>query len=366
MTKSAISIAAPLTKTLIFAVVMTVVLAFVTIQLGGFTFYGKHDYRAIFINASALKNGAPVMISGVRVGEVTGVHVYEDDAAQVGFNVKSSIPLDSNIRAAIRYKNLTGDRYLELIPQVSTPGSGSELGVGSTIPESRTEPALDLDLLLGGMQPLFQGLDPTQINQLSTSLVQVLQGEGGNLDALLQHIASFSSTLAEKDQLIGQVVDNLNSVLGNLDIHSAQLSSTVTALQTVATDLSGDRNRLGQSFVGVDNLVTSMGGLLTALRGPLSGFVTQLGRFATQANAGAGTINDVLRMLPGGYLRIGRLGSRGAGYNLYLCALRLKFSTKDGGATYSPWIAPAASVYRCKPGIAPLQTPEQRAAQGGN
>lgn len=365
MSKSAIAIGKPLVKTITFGTVTTLVLVFVSIQLGGFTFYNKDDYHAIFSNASDLVSDDPVMINGVRVGQVTDVKVSGDDSAVVGFNVNAAIPLDSELKAAIRYKNLTGDRYLELIPSSATPQAGDRLAQGATIPMSRTRPALDLDLLLGGLQPLFRGLDPTQINQLSTSLVQILQGEGGNLNALLEHIASFTTTIASKDRVIGQVVGNLNSVLGNLDTHSAQLSETVADVQKLATGLSGNRIRLGDSLHGVDQLATSMTGLLASLRGPVQGMVHQLRRVTTQANAGASTINQVLRMLPGGYLRIGRLGSRGAGYNLYLCALRLRFSTGHGAPTYSPWIGPAESVERCKPGVAPLETPEERQKSDG-
>jgi phospholipid/cholesterol/gamma-HCH transport system substrate-binding protein len=362
MSKSSIAVARPLIKTIIFGVITSLVLVFVAIELGGFTFYNKAGYNAVFTNASDLQDGDPVMVSGVRVGHVTSVALHDNHQSKVTFEVKATVPLDTQVKAAIRYKNLTGDRFLELIPGTRTPESGDHLSAGETIPVARTQPALDLDLLLGGLQPLFEGLDPTQINQLSTELVQVLQGEGGTLQSLLEHVASFTSTLADKDQVIGQVVSNLNSVLGNLDAHSSELSETVTNLQELASGLSSDRSRLGKSFEGVDRLVTSMGGLLTDLRGPLEGMTQELRRVTTQANAGASTINDVLRTLPGGYLRIGRLGARGAGYNLYVCALRLRFAAVGGSPTYSPWIGPADSVERCKPGIAPLETPEEREA----
>lgn len=360
MSKSAIAIAGPLTKTAVFAVVACLVLVFVSIELGGFTFYDKNGYRAEFTNASDLQPGDQVMISGVRVGSVNKISTNAAHRAEVTFKVKDSIPLDAHVQAAIRYKNLTGDRYLELIPSATAPEGVALLSPGGAIPLSRTRPALDLDTLLGGLQPLFRGLDPTQINQLSTELVEVLQGEGGSLESLLSHVASFTNTLADKDEVIGQVVSNLNSVLGNLDHHSAELSETIGSLQKLTTGLSSDRQRLGKSFDGVARLVGSMDALLVQLRDPFRELVRQLGRVTTQANKGAATLNQILETLPGAYLRIGRLGSRGAGYNLYICGLRLRFQATGGAPTYSPWIGPANSVTRCKPGVAPLETPEQR------
>lgn len=358
MTKSAIAIGRPLVKSIIFAVATSLVLAFVAIELGGFTFYDKASYKAVFVNSSDLQGGDPVLISGVRVGTVKGIRLDGGKQAEVDFVVKDQVAIDDKVGAAVRYKNLTGDRYLELVP-----GSGAgRLTAGSTIPTSRTKPALDLDLLLGGLQPLFEGLDATQINQLSEELVSVLQGQGGTLETLLSRIGTFTNGLADKDQVIGEVIGNLNAVLSNLDSHSVDLSDTITTAQDLVSGLSLDRGRLGKSFADVERLTTSLSGLLMNFRGPFKGMVAQLGRVSKQANAGSDTINQVLRQLPGAYLRIGRIGSRGAGYNLYLCGLRLRFNDPQGHEILTPYVGPA-DVERCKPGVSPLETPEEREKQ---
>lgn len=357
MSKSAIAVGKPLVKTLIFAVATSLVLVFVSIELGGFTFDDRNPYSAIFADASDLQEGDSVLVSGVEVGSVSGVESHRNTQAKVNIDVRRGLRLDKGTAAAVRYRNLTGDRYLELVPG---PAGAEPLEPGGTIPVEHTRPALDLDVLLGGLQPLFEGLDPQQVNQLAGEMVSVLQGQGGTLESILDRVASFSSSLAEKDAVIGRVVRNLNSVLANLDTHSVELSETIGGMQKLASGLADDRSRLGKSFDDVNRLVASTNGLLTDLRGPFSGMVKELGRTAKEANSGADTINQVLRMLPGAYLRIGRLGSRGAGYNLYLCSLRLRLTGPDGKAIYTPWIGPADNIERCKPGVAPLETPEER------
>ncbi|HSV38483.1 MAG TPA: MlaD family protein [Nocardioidaceae bacterium] len=359
MTKSAIAIRPQLIKSLIFAMSTSLVLAFVAIELGGITFYDTTSYRAVFSNSSDLQSGDAVVIAGVRVGKVTDLRVHDNTQSEVEFKVKTEIPLDDELSAAVRYRNLTGGRYLELIP-----GNGSSpFPDDGVIPASRTRPALDLDLLLGGLQPLFDGLDPLQINKLSGELVSVLQGQGGTLEGLLTHIASFTNTLADKDEVIGDVITNLNTVLGNLDEHSVELGDTISTMQQVVSGLSLDRGRLGRSFSDVELLVSKVSTLVRTLRDPFMGMIHELGRASRQANAGADTLNEVLRTLPGGYLRIGRLGSRQAGYNLYLCGARLKLPGPNGTFTYTPYIGPAADIERCKPGVAPLETPEEREAK---
>ena len=91
----------------------------------------------------------------------------------------------------MRYKNLIGDRYLEL--SGGSNGRGTTLQPGATIPASRTSPALDLDTLLNGFKPLFAGLDPKQINAVSSEIVQVFQGESGTIGTLLATVSSLTA-----------------------------------------------------------------------------------------------------------------------------------------------------------------------------
>ena len=76
----------------------------------------------------------------------------------------------------MRYLNLVGDRFLELI---DGPGSTRLMPQGGQIPVDRTTPALDLDLLVGGLKPVIQGLNPQDVNALTAALLQVFQGQGG-------------------------------------------------------------------------------------------------------------------------------------------------------------------------------------------
>ena len=103
-------------------------------------------YSAVFEDASSLKAGDSVRVAGVRVGTVKAVDLQPDNSVVVGFGADRGIALTSGTTAAVRYLNLVGDRYLELI---DSPGSAKIQPPGSVIPAERTQAALDLDLLLG-------------------------------------------------------------------------------------------------------------------------------------------------------------------------------------------------------------------------
>src|SRR4029079_461651 len=148
-------------------------------------FKADRHYSAVFADASRLKTGQSVRVAGMRVGTVNSVRLQRDKTVLVTFDADPSVRLTTGTRAAVRYLNLVGDRYLELI---DGPGD-TVLPPGSQIPKDRTQSALDLDLLLGGLKPVIRGLNPQDVNTLSASRIQVFQGQGRRAAVpVLQHL----------------------------------------------------------------------------------------------------------------------------------------------------------------------------------
>jgi phospholipid/cholesterol/gamma-HCH transport system substrate-binding protein len=205
------------------------------------------------------------------------VKLYDGTKAKVTFGVDKAVPLSTTTQAVIRYRNLIGQRYLAI---VDGPTSGEQLKPGALIPESRTQPALNLNTLFNGFRPLLAGLEPGDVNQLSYELIRVLQGEGGTINALFSHVASLSGTLADRDALIGQVIDNLNAVLGPLDTRDKQLSALITNLQGFVSGLSDDRAAISSSLVSLNELTGTTANLLQKARPDLKDDITQLGVLA--------------------------------------------------------------------------------------
>jgi phospholipid/cholesterol/gamma-HCH transport system substrate-binding protein len=354
------NIKGPLVKSTIFVVVTMLVLAVVSIEMGAGSGFGdRKSYSGVFTDTSGILEGDSVRIAGVEVGSVQDVSVVDNTQGKVTFTVDSAKELPADTNLAVRYLNLTGDRYLEVSRGT---GGGAPLAEDAVIPVAQTRPALDLDVLLAGFSPLFEGLAPDQINQMSSDIISVFQGQGGTIESLLARVGSLTNTLADKDAVIGSVVDNLNTVLGTLDKRAPELESTIGQLQELTTGLANDRERIGNSLEGANRLTSSVDELLGKVRGPLKGTVDQLDRVSKQAKAGEAAIDENLALLPGAYLRVSRLGSRGATYNLFICSVRVKTTGPAGDPVYSPWVGPADNVDRCKFGNSPLETPEQREA----
>lgn len=318
-----------------FGVVMTLLTAFLFVVFSETRTGATHEYSAVFTDASRLKKGNTVRIAGVRVGTVQGVSLQADKQVLVTFDTDRNTVLTTNTKAAVRYLNLVGDRYLEL---VDTPGAATILPAGGQIPEARTAPALDLDLLLGGLKPVIQGLNPQDVNALTGSLVQILQGQGGTLESLFSKTSSFTNSLADNNQVIEQLIDELRTVLDTLAADGEEFSGAIDRLEQLVSGLSSDRDPIGEAITSLDNGTASLADLLGRAREPLAGTIDSLDRLAPLVNNDLPRLDATIQRLPEIYRKLARVGSYGAFFPYYICGVTFRASSLEGETVVFPWV----------------------------
>jgi len=302
----------------------------------------SEGYRVEMTDVTGLEEGDLVRVAGVRVGQVDGLEVVDDNVVLVSFHVDPDQPVTDRTEVLVRYENLLGDRYLELRQE---PGVGEELEAGTTIPASRATPALDLDLLLNGFRPLFRGLQPDQVNELATNLISTLQGRGGTVQSLLQRTSSLTNGLADDSEAITSLIDNLNVLLGSLDSRDAQLRQTITQFKRLVTGLAEDRDPITTSVVAINGMAAELTDLFSRVRGPFRSTVIAVDRLARLLNTNTKTLNRVLDSLPAAYQTLDRIGSHGTFFNFYLCSVQIKISGPGGTPVRTP--AVKSQVERC-------------------
>jgi len=328
------SLVPTLVKFGVFAVVMSMLTLFLFFTFGQYRTGAVTGYSALFNDASRLKAGDSVRVAGVRVGSVNGVALQPDRKVVVKFDADRSVVLTDGTKAAVRYLNLVGDRYLEL---VDGPGSTRRLPAGGQINISHTAPALDLDLLLGGLKPLIHGLNPRDVNALSSALLEVFQGEGGSLQSLFNKSTSFTNTLADNDQTIEHLIDNLNVVAATLNKDGGQFSGAIDRLQRLVTGLSDDRDTFGPAIDALSNGTLTLADLLGKARPPLSGTVDQLSRLAPNLDNDKDRLDAALQKAPRNFRKLVRLGVFGATIPYFLCQITIRGTDLSGKTVIAPW-----------------------------
>ena len=120
-------------------------IAYLSLSVGGFNYEGPGGLRlyAKFDEISGLKLRAPVVVAGVKVGQVTSISLDESHRARADMEVDHTLQLPADTTASIVTAGLLGDRYLNLKPG----GEEELLKDGDEI--AFTESAVVLENLIG-------------------------------------------------------------------------------------------------------------------------------------------------------------------------------------------------------------------------
>jgi phospholipid/cholesterol/gamma-HCH transport system substrate-binding protein len=305
-----------LVKLLVFVVVTSLATTVLVVTIGNLDFGSSREYRAEFTDATGVNKGDDIRVAGVRVGTVSEVEIVDRTRALITFSVDRDTSVNGGTNAAIRYRNLVGQRYISLTQEV---GDTRRLPAGSTIPVSRTTPALDLTVLFNGFKPLFEALSPDDVNQLSYELIQVFQGEGGTLEGLLAHTASVTSTLADRDEVIGDLIDNLSLVLDHVADRDMQLTRLIQSFRTLVGGLKKDRNAILGSLEEVSALSVETASLIDGIREPFVKDIKELRAVAGNIDKNKAELDRAIQVLPIKLTKIGRTAIYGSFFNFYLC-----------------------------------------------
>jgi len=326
-------VVAPLVKLVVFLVVTALATYVLAATINNSSFCATHSYKADFVDVTGLSIGDDVRIAGVRVGTVEGIKIVrpkdrsKKSYAQIDFTVQKSRSLPKDVRAIIRYRNLVGQRYIDVEQcansdqQSCTADPNDTLKPGAEIDQDHTQPAVDLTVLFGGFRQLVEGLSADQINKLSFEIIQTLQGDSGSFESLLSTIADLTNALADKDKVIGEVIDNLTGVLSAVASHDDELSQLIIQLRRFVGGLATDRTTIGSAIDGINGLATSTAGLLTQVRAPLAQDIKDVSRLSKVLYANKSTIQYVIDQLPPTVGALIRTASYGSWFNFYLCTV---------------------------------------------
>lgn len=278
---------------------------------------------AVFRDATGLRSGDDVRVAGVRVGRVTGTEVGTGDdkgLAIVTMSVAADQVLHDDVTASIDYLNLMGQRYVALSRPDRAADAG-RLGDDARIPLERTRPALDLTAMFNAFEPVFDLLQPGDVNLLATNIVQVLQGQGPTIQHLLEQTAELTRGLTDREDILARVVDNVTLVLETTDAHRAEITGLVQGLDALTAGLAQDRDRIATSLDGIARLSATTADLVDDTRRPITDVVASTGPWFDYLAARTGLLVRTGAALPQQlevYLRTLGYGSY---LNTYVCTL---------------------------------------------
>lgn len=233
-------------------------------------------HQALFTEAGGVAPGNDVKVSGVTVGTVSGVELYQGKAL-VTFRVNGKVRLGSDTTAHIRIGTLLGQRILTL----ESNGQGT-LRTSDVIPLSRTGAPYSLTDAVSEFTANTKGTDTAALNKsldtLSTTIDRLapqlaptfdglsrisraLNDRNQSLSGLLKSAAEVTAVLSERSEQVNTLILNADELLGVLAQRRyaiVNLLASTSALSQQLTGLVSDNEKELAPALEQLNSVTAM------------------------------------------------------------------------------------------------------------
>ncbi len=157
-------------------------------------------YTAEFANAAGLATGDPVYVAGVPAGRVENI-VLAGDHVDVEFRLDRNRTVGNTSTASVRLETVLGKRYLDVRPGGVDDGA-------DTIPLDRTTvPPYSLDEVGAGAERVSQELDLDAMEQMMTTLSQVMPSDSDQVERTLTGISAASTAFGRHSEQFDQLLE---------------------------------------------------------------------------------------------------------------------------------------------------------------
>jgi phospholipid/cholesterol/gamma-HCH transport system substrate-binding protein len=225
----------------------------------GQDFYTSAKFR----DASRLQVGSPVIIAGVRVGDISRL-TLEGRFARVEMRLVNGLELPVDSFATRRADSLFGDSYIEIIPGAGAEGAGTRVMLRSGEPITHVEEGGSTDTTLRAMARTMPKLDEALATLHSGTLTARKWVNG----PMVQNVERANSWLSD-----GAVEDPLSSADRALARLEAGSTAAADAVATAAPGIRATLNRVDTGIVAARTQMKDVReGITTGLRSAREGF----------------------------------------------------------------------------------------------
>ncbi|ODQ96370.1 MCE family protein [Mycolicibacterium holsaticum] len=271
------------------------------------------QYSAYFEDAGGLTAGAPVEVSGFRVGKVESLGL-DNGRVIVAFNVDNHIRLGDKTEAAINTKTLLGAKLLKVMPR----GDGHQVG---PIPIERTRSPYQLPDALGDLASTISGLDTDQLSQSLAVLSNTFKNTPSSLKRAVDGVGRLADTLDRRDAQLRNLLVNADRVSAVLAEDSDHIVTLVTATNTLLESLHRESSALDAISNHIARATSQVQGLIADNRDALKPALDKLNGALVILDTHKEQIQESIKLLNAYAMSLGEATSSGPFFKSYLANL---------------------------------------------
>ncbi|MGH3968023.1 MAG: MCE family protein [Mycobacterium sp.] len=325
------------------------------------------DYEAYFSEAGGLIPGAPVQVSGVRVGQVSSV-TLDGTKVLVKFTADDSVRIGDRSEAAVKTKTVLGAKILE----VTARGDGALTG---PIPLERTKSAYQLPDALGDLTATISGLDTKQLSESLAVLSETFKDTPPDLKVAVRGVQRFSEALNKRDRQLRDLLANANKVSGVLAQRSDQIVGLIANSNALLAQLQSQSRALDEISRNISAVAQQVEGFIAENGTTFKPALDKLNGVLTIVDNRKEKVQETIKLLNSYAMSLGEAVSAGPFFKAYIPNLL-------PGQFLQPFIDAAFSDLGLDPNVLlpserndpqvgqpatpPLPVPYPRTGQGGD
>jgi len=255
--------------------------------------------------------------SGSSTRDTSDPDTTEDGAARVTLSLDEAVRIPTDSEAAVRWRNLLGQRVVYLYPGEAE----SALGDGDEV--ARTRSVVDIGALIDNLGGVVGAVDPEQFNQLVTAIGGALDGNEARVGELLDGAGSLLAVLAERDETIGGLLEDFNTVSAALASRDSQVRTMVENLTLLTEAFAENEDLVDSTLAELGDYSSSLRQVLTDNEAELLTIVSSLAQVTDIAGDRIDSVESALANFPEALNSLFQVTNRGE----FITVQALCFST---------------------------------------
>lgn len=260
----------------------------------------SYQLTAVFERTVGLYESGDVHVMGIAVGHVTSIEI-DGTLVRVEMTIDGDVPLPAEVRATIGQTQLIGERNVVLYPPWNAELEAAEAARardGDLIPVERTEVPVEPDEGLAAFDELARSLDGDVVEELISDSAAVLEGRGDKVGRAIDQAAGLGSTLAQIDQQLLDVADNLHVLAGSLATRDEQLGRLVDGFSDATSVLAAEREGISSFLSSLVALTVQGRELLDTYGEQLPGDIATATALASIFESNTSSLDQLIRAFP--------------------------------------------------------------------
>jgi phospholipid/cholesterol/gamma-HCH transport system substrate-binding protein len=274
---------------------------------------GGTQYTAYFTESANLKQRDDVRIAGVKVGQVQSVSLDAGKGqVKVKFTVKSGWVGDQS-RVEIKLKTLLGAKYLN----IDSVGQEKQ-DPGKVIPVARTTSPLDVYPAFTKLTQTVDQLNTTQLAESFRTLAEDFQGTPQYVRSAVTGLSRLSTTIASRNQQLGQLLAAANQVTGTLADRDQDLARLLQDGNLLLQELNARREAIHSLLINTQLLSAQLQGLVADNEKTIKPLLNNLDKILTLLNSNQETLDRGISLLGPFYRLFNNVIGNGRWFDNYI------------------------------------------------